>query len=136
MTILDTYQWRSRNTIERHDATDGTSVRYEFPLGFTIMANRKGVSFAGSSVNYDAGGIQEIERAIRWATDIYICIRDGGGIPPQMEVERKLVMQTGKNGQAWWKGAYKDRIKGQDGVMAQAILRRIVRDRELKEWRE
>jgi hypothetical protein len=135
MTILDTIQWRSRNTIERHDASDGTSVRFEFPLGFTIMANRTGVSFAGSSVNYDAGSIQEIERVIRWATNIYIAIRDGKGIPPQTELEGKLVLQ-GKGGKAWWKGKYKEAVKAADGVAAEAILRRLVRAQELKDWRD
>jgi hypothetical protein len=135
MTILDTYQWRSRNTIERHDAKDGTSVRYEFPLGFTIQADRRGVSFAGSSVNYDAGSIQEIERAIRWATNIYIAIRDGGGIPPQTEVEGKLLLQA-KNGKAWWKGKYKEAVKAAEGISAEAILRRMVREQELRDWRE
>jgi hypothetical protein len=134
-TIIDTYAWRSRNTIERHDSKDGTSVRYEFPLGFTIMADRRGVSFAGSSVNYDAGSIQEIERVIRWATSIYIAIRDGGGVPPQTEVEGHLVLQS-KSGKAWWRGRYKEAVRSIDGVRAEAILRRIARERELKEWRE
>jgi hypothetical protein len=135
MTILDTIQWRSRNTIERHDASDGTSVRFEFPLGFTIMANRAGVSFAGSSVNYDAGSIREIERVIRWATDIYLAIRDGKGIPPQTELEGKLILQA-KSGKAWWKGRYKEAVKDQDGVKGEAILRGIVRAQELRDWRE
>jgi hypothetical protein len=135
MTILDTYQWRSRNTIERHDDPNGTFVRYEFPLGFMIQANRNGVSFAGSSVNYDAGSIQEVERTIRWATNIYIAIRDGGGIPPQAEAEGKLVLQK-KAGKAWWRGKYRDAVKASDGISAEAILRRMAREQELKEWRE
>lgn len=135
MTILDTFLFRERSAIERHDANDGKSVRFEFPLGFTIQADRKGVSFAGSSVNYDAGSIQQIERAIRWATLIYIAIRDDMGIPPQLELEGKLAIQ-GKNGKAWWKGKYKEAIKSQDGVKAEAILRRLVRDQEVKLARE
>jgi hypothetical protein len=135
MSILYTFQWRSRDTIELHDSPDGTSVRFEFPLGFTIMANRRGVSFAGSSVNYDAGSIQEIERVIRWATHIYIAIRDGGGIPPQMECEGKLIMQS-KADKAWWRGKYKEAVRAEGGVSAAAILRQIARERELREWRE
>lgn len=135
MTILDTLQWRSRNTIERRDASDGTSVRYEFPLGFTIMSNRTGVSFAGSSVNYDAGSIQEIVTVIRWATHIYIAIRNGGGIPPQAEVEGKLVLQA-KLGKAWWKGKYKEAVRSENGITAEAILRGLARKQELKDWRD
>lgn len=135
MTILDTYLWRSRNTIERHDAPDGQSVRFEFPLGFMIQADRKGVTFVGTSINYDAGSIQEVERAIRWATQINVALRDGHGIPPQQELEGKLAIQSKKD-MAWWKGRYKEKVRAQDGVSAPAILRRLIRDQELKMARE
>jgi hypothetical protein len=132
MSVLNSLLWRSRDTLERHDAHDGSEVRFEFPLGFQIKVSAKGITFAGTSVNYDVGSIELVELAIEWAKIIAHAMRDRQGIPPQAECEGNLIMRI-KGKEAWWKGQYNERMKETDGIPAAAILRSIARKQELKE---
>ncbi len=133
-TRLDSVLWRHRDTMERHDANDGSEVRFEFPLGFMIKVTIKGTTFVGTSVNYDNGSIMLIEETLKWCKIINEAMRTKLGIPPQAECEGHLKLKT-KGREAWWIGKYNDRIKEEavDGqiVPAAILLRRLARKSEI-----
>lgn len=134
MSILETILARTRNSVERTDSGDGTQVQYQFPLGFTIIATRKGVSFTGTSVNYDLGTLMQVTKAIDWAKQIHFAMLKQQGVPPQLEVEG-LIKYAIKGDAAWWKGDYANRVKSQNGVHPLAMIRQIARDKEVEDMR-
>ena len=74
-------------------------VQFLFALDFQITASKYGVSFAGTSVNYNK--TTDVATVLRWATGIARELAAGRGIMPQSEVTGIVRLRTNST-RAWY----------------------------------
>lgn len=85
--------------LSRQDESE--RVIFTGPLGFTIYATAKGVSFAGASTNFDPAQLSEVIDVLRWCRKISKELAAGRGIIPQAELIGVIKLKERKVGKVW-----------------------------------
>lgn len=116
--------------VSRTVAAAQDTVTYTFPLGFSIQATARGVSFSGSSTNFGEPQIDRILQFIRWARRIHRELKAGRGMMPQSEIKGVLKLRVRRFDNyvvAWYEGYYQSRQEGKTQADAVKALRAMYR---------
>lgn len=113
-------------TLVRKETVLADSVIYIFALGLKIMATKKGVTFSGSSTLFNPEQLDGIKRIIRKASKIHTELAAHRGLPPEDELDGKVLLRCSKSisGEAtvWYKNT-PTRIKAPTLARAVSELR-------------